>query len=244
MCYKFYIFWDGPHTHPARKKAGYEVATSTQARQGQRGTPRRPNPQVHEKRTREEGNQGDPKITTEPFHYHEHVQVGLKARGPAVFKLDSWQLSDWPRIDAHLNLTKNQKKGTNPERPYHLNGHILRMLLSVCWLEASTQGHNSRMNPSSAYQAAGHHRARGETEELEKHQYPSQVSITVEMHIWKGWQISRALWRLLRRITRLKFVNSTFGFTNHAIPWTGVARDRRPGPVAPCRTSTAGYTLG
>ena len=79
------------HTHTPchEKKAGYEVATPTQARQGQRGTPRRPNPQVHEKRTREEGNQGDPKITTEPFHYHEHVQVGLKARGPAVFKLDS-----------------------------------------------------------------------------------------------------------------------------------------------------------
>ena len=80
------------HTPCHEKKAGYEVATPTQARQGQRGTPRRPNPQVHEKRTREEGNQGDPKfnkITTEPFHYHEHVQVGLKARGPAVFKLDS-----------------------------------------------------------------------------------------------------------------------------------------------------------
>ena len=49
------------HTHTLpRKKAGYEVATPTQARQGQRGTPRRPNPQVHEKRTREEGNQGGP----------------------------------------------------------------------------------------------------------------------------------------------------------------------------------------
>ena len=59
-----------------------------------------------------------------------------------------------------------------------------------------------------------------------------------------GQQKGGTLWRLLRRIPRLKFVNSGVVFTNHAIPWTGVARDRRPGPVAPCRTSTTGYTLG
>ena len=54
------------------------------------------------------------KIITEPFHYHEHVQVGRKARSPAVFKLDSWQLSDWPRIDARLYLTKNQREEVKP----------------------------------------------------------------------------------------------------------------------------------
>ena len=50
----------------------------------------------------------------EPSHYQEQVQIGLKARGPAVFKLDSWQLSVWPRIDAHLNLTKNQREVVKP----------------------------------------------------------------------------------------------------------------------------------
>ena len=32
-------------------------------------------------------------------------------------------------------------------------------------------------------------------------------------------------------------------FKNHTFSWTGVARGRRPGPVAPCRTPTTGYTL-
>ena len=42
----------------------------------------------------------------------------------------------------------------------------------------------------------------------------------------------------------VKSVNSGVGLMNHTCSWTGVARGRRPGPVAPCRTPTTGYTLG
>ena len=60
----------------------------------------------------------------------------------------------------------------------------------------------------------------------------------------KGQQKAGPYGGILRRITKLKmYINSTFGSGSQALSWKGVARRRRPGPVAPCRTPATGYTL-
>ena len=112
----------------------------------------------------------------------------------------------------------------------------LRRLEEGCF---STQTSMTWTMSVSSYQKAGPHRTRRGNRARET------CSIhKTHMHNWKRPTDQQdPMESILNRITRLKFVNSTFGFMNHACSWTGVARGRRPGPVAPCRTSTTGYTL-
>ena len=55
--YKFYFFWEGPHTHPAHENKGWVCMGNSTRHDMNQGNPEvRPTTKVHENRTKEEGN--------------------------------------------------------------------------------------------------------------------------------------------------------------------------------------------
>ena len=132
-------------THTPNKSTGKQQDTRTPASKARptdrRGTAAKQGPtdrparfvyvsKEKRKKKKEKKNKVN-KITMEPSHYHEHVQIGWKAQGPAMFKLDSWQLSVLPRIDARLYLTKKTKK-----KEYHLQTWAFCKIIQLSGFDA------------------------------------------------------------------------------------------------------------